>query len=53
MRGHLERGGERVAGPTLYGRWDEAMYAEMPGGTRRLIWQKNPPPPEPTRCGFP
>lgn len=53
VRGHMERGGERVAGPTLYGRWDEAMYAEMPGGTRRLLWQKNPPPPEPTRCGFP
>ena len=50
VRGHLERNGERVAGPALFGRWDEAMYAELPGGQPRLLWQKNPPPAEPTRC---
>ncbi|KAK9834197.1 hypothetical protein WJX81_007601 [Elliptochloris bilobata] len=49
VRGHLERNGERVAGLALYGRWDEAMYAELPGGAQRLLWQKNPAPPEPTR----
>ena len=50
VRGHLERNGERVAGPALFGRWDEAMYVELPGGQQRLLWQKNPPPAEPTRC---
>ena len=50
VRGHLERNGERVAGPALFGRWDEAMYVELPGGQQRMLWQKNPPPPEPTRC---
>lgn len=52
VRGHLERNGERVAGPALYGRWDEAMYVELPGGQQRLLWQKNPPPAEPTRCAL-
>jgi hypothetical protein len=50
VRGHLERNGARVPGPSLYGRWDEAMHAELPGGAQRLLWQKNPPPADPTRC---
>ncbi len=50
VRGHLERNGARVPGPSLYGRWDEAMHAELPGGAQRLLWQKNSPPADPTRC---
>ncbi len=50
VRGHLELPtGEKIVKPLLFGKWDEAMYAEMPDNTQRLLWQKSEPPPDPTR----
>lgn len=51
VRGHLELPtGEKLEKPLVFGKWDEAMYAEMPDNTQRLLWQKSEPPPDPTRC---
>lgn len=49
MRGYLERRGQRLERPLLYGHWDDAMYAELEGGRVVELWRKSPPPPEPTR----
>ncbi|KAK9915557.1 hypothetical protein WJX75_000689 [Coccomyxa subellipsoidea] len=40
---------EKLEKPLVFDKWDEAMYAEMPGNTQRLLWQKSEPPPDPTR----
>lgn len=54
MKGHLELPtGERLAKPLLIGKWDEAMYAEMPDDSQILLWKKSAPPPDPTRCAQP
>ena len=50
MRGHLELpSGEKLAKPLLYGKWDEAMFVELADDSQRLLWEKAPPPPDPTR----
>ncbi|CAL8470152.1 g9694 [Coccomyxa elongata] len=50
VRGHFELPtGEKVEKPLLFGKWDEAMYADMPDGSQTLLWQKSEPPPDPTR----
>lgn len=51
VRGHFELPtGEKIEKPLLFGKWDEAMYADMPDGSQTLLWQKSEPPPDPTRC---
>ena len=51
VKGHLENAqGERLPGPLLLGKWDEGMWAQLPDGSQRLLWEKAPPPPNPTRC---
>ena len=51
VKGYIETpAGERLAAPTLLGKWDEAMWVQLPDGSQRLLWQKAPPPPNPTRC---
>ena len=53
VKGHLENAqGERLPGPLLLGKWDEGMWAQLPDGSQRLLWQKAPPPPNPTRCAW-
>lgn len=51
MKGCLEQqSGERIAFPTLVGKWDEAMTAVLADGSSRVLWKKEPPPADPTRC---
>jgi hypothetical protein len=51
VRGFLEdRAGAKLAAPLLFGKWDEAMWAELQDGSQHLLWQKAPPPADPTRC---
>ena len=51
MKGYFEQQtGERIASPTLTGKWDEAMSAVLADGSSRLLWKKADPAPDPTRC---
>ncbi len=38
VRGHLEQNGQRLAAPTIHGRWDKAVHASMPDGSDRLLF---------------
>ncbi|KAK9809121.1 hypothetical protein WJX72_009685 [[Myrmecia] bisecta] len=49
VRGYLDINNERLPKPEIYGKWDEALYADMPDGSQQLLWKINPPPEEPTR----
>ena len=52
VRGTVETAaGERLERPMLFGKWDEAMWAELPNGKTEQLWRVNPPPPDPTRYG--
>ena len=51
VKGYFEQQtGERIASPTLAGKWDEAMSAALADGSSRLLWKKADPAPDPTRC---
>ena len=51
VKGYFEQqSGERIAFPSIVGKWDDSMTAVLADGTSRLLWQKAPPPPDPTRC---
>ena len=51
VKGYYEQQtGERIASPTLSGKWDEAMSAVLADGNSRLLWKKADPAPDPTRC---
>ena len=53
VRGTVETAaGERLERPMLFGKWDEAMWAELPNGKTEQLWRVNPPPPDPTRFGL-
>lgn len=50
VKGYFEQiSGERIAFPSIIGKWDEAMTAVLADGTSRLLWKKADPPPDPTR----
>ena len=50
VKGYFEQeSGERIAFPSIVGKWDEAMTAVLADGTSRLLWKKAAPPPDPTR----
>ncbi|CAK0773385.1 hypothetical protein CVIRNUC_004060 [Coccomyxa viridis] len=50
VKGYFEQQtGERIASPTLSGKWDEAMSAVLADGNSRLLWKKADPAPDPTR----
>lgn len=49
IRGHLEQDGKALDKPVFHGKWDEALYADMPDGSERLIWTANPVPTEDNR----
>ena len=51
VTGTFERGKQKLAKPVLSGKWDEGMAAELEDGSTVQMWRKNPPPPDPTRCG--
>ena len=50
--GHLERDKEKLCKPTISGKWDKGLWADMEDGSRLELWQPNPPPPDPTRHGI-
>ena len=45
----MERGKEKLAQPTLSGKWDEDLSAALEDGSTVQLWKRNPPPPDPTR----
>lgn len=45
MNCHLERGGKRVEGISLQGKWDQALYVVSGDGKRQLLWAATPPLP--------
>lgn len=49
VKGHIERGKERIPGITIHGNWDNQLFADMPDGTSMRLWTKNPPAEQPTR----
>lgn len=49
VKGFLERGGQRLERPMLFGHWDDAVCAELEDGSTIELWKKAPPPPDPTR----
>ena len=50
VTGHLERDGLKMSCPTLSGKWDTGLWADMEDGSRVELWRANAPPPDPTRC---
>lgn len=38
VRGYLEQNGQRLAAPTIHGRWDKAVHASLPDGSDRLLF---------------
>lgn len=54
IQGVVERNGQKLAKPTISGKWDGSLTAELDSGERLQLWERNPPPPDPTRwptCG--
>ncbi|KAK9801882.1 hypothetical protein WJX73_007191 [Symbiochloris irregularis] len=49
VKGHLEQDGDKLELPRVHGKWDDAMYAEMPDGSQKQLWKVNPLPEHPTR----
>mmetsp|Transcript_19049 Transcript_19049/g.57551 ORF Transcript_19049/g.57551 Transcript_19049/m.57551 type:complete len:776 (+) Transcript_19049:336-2663(+) len=49
VQGTIEKNGQRLAKPTISGKWDESLTAELENGGHLQLWQRNPPPPDPTR----
>ena len=52
VKGHLVDKGKQLDKPIFHGRWDEAVYADMPDGSQRLLWQVNPDPAVENRWGL-
>ncbi len=53
MKGYFEQqSGERIAFPSVVGKWDDSMTAVLADGTSRLLWKKADPPTDPTRCRY-
>ena len=48
--GTLEKGRKELPKPSISGKWDEGLWAEMEDGSRVELWRPAPPPPDPTRC---
>ena len=46
--GTFEQGGQKLP-HTLTGKWDTALEAGMPDGSKQRIWQSHPAPAETTR----
>ena len=42
---HLERGGKRVEGISLQGKWDTELWVVSGDGKRQLLWKATPPLP--------
>lgn len=54
IQGVVERNGQKLAKPTISGKWDGSLTAELDSGEQLQLWERNPPPPDPTRwptCG--
>ncbi len=49
MFGTLEKGRRELPKPSISGKWDEGLWAEMEDGSRVELWRPAPPPPDPTR----
>jgi len=47
--GTLEKGRRELPKPSISGKWDEGLWAEMEDGSRVELWRPAPPPPDPTR----
>jgi len=46
--GAFEKDGQKLP-HTLTGKWDTALEASMPDGSKQKIWQAHPPPAESSR----
>ena len=49
VTGTLEKGRRELPKPSISGKWDEGLWAEMEDGSRVELWRPAPPPPDPTR----
>lgn len=49
IQGVVERNGQKLAKPTISGKWDGSLTAELDSGEQLQLWERNPPPPDPTR----
>ena len=47
--GTLEKGKRELPKPSISGKWDEGLWAEMEDGSHVELWRPAPPPPDPTR----
>ena len=41
-----------MKGLKLGGKWDVELNADMPDGSKRRLWQKNPPAADPSRSAY-
>jgi hypothetical protein len=50
--GHIERDGVRLEKPTISGRWDRALVADLEDGSQLVIFKINDPPRKPNRLAL-
>jgi hypothetical protein len=42
VKGRLVDNGKPLDKPCFHGRWDEALYVDLPDGSERMLWKANP-----------
>ncbi len=52
VSGVVDKDGSAVKGLKLGGKWDVELVANMPDGSSRCLWQKNPPAADPSRSAY-
>lgn len=48
--GTVDTNGVVMKDVAIQGTWDEALYATMPDGSKRVMWKNKPFPADPSRC---
>lgn len=49
VSGTVEKDGAAVKGLSFKGKWDVELVADLPDGSSRRLWEKNPPAADPSR----
>ena len=49
VSGTVEKDGAALKGLSFKGKWDVELVADLPDGSSRRLWEKNPPAAEPSR----
>ena len=49
VSGTVEKDGAAMKGLSFKGKWDVELVADLPDGSSRRLWEKNPPAADPSR----